>query len=45
MQDCFSFLVTCGYAIMPSYLPIVEKRLDTEYDEKHVIWQRLRRGR
>lgn len=45
MDDCFNFVATCGNAVMPSYLPIVEKHLHDEYEEKHVIWQQLRRGR
>ena len=45
MEDCFSFLATCGNAVLPSYCPIVEKHLKDEYTDHHVTWQQLRRGR
>lgn len=32
-------------AWLPSWLPIVERRRDLEYDEKQKQWQLLRRGR
>ena len=45
IDECFSFIATCAYAILPSYTPIIDEHKDDEYDEHHVNWQRLRRGR
>ncbi len=36
---------SCGYAFMDAYLPIVSKRKDVDYNESHVHWQQIRRGR
>ncbi len=35
----------CAAAFVPSYLPIVERRRATPYDERHREWQATRRGR
>jgi coproporphyrinogen III oxidase len=35
----------CGDAFVPAYLPIVEKRKDIAYTDKHKHWQEIRRGR
>lgn len=35
----------CGEAFISSYIPIVEKRKDTRFSEKHKHWQEIRRGR
>ncbi|HMJ47565.1 MAG TPA: oxygen-dependent coproporphyrinogen oxidase [Ferruginibacter sp.] len=35
----------CGSAFLTAYLPIVEKRKDTPYDESNLHWQEIRRGR
>jgi len=35
----------CGHAFLPAYLPIVEKRKDTNYTPEHKYWQEIRRGR
>ena len=34
-----------GNSFLPSYLPIVEKRKNLEYNEEQRYWQELRRGR
>lgn len=40
-----SFGKTCGEAFIPAYIPIVEKRKNSSYNEKHKHWQEIRRGR
>lgn len=32
-------------SVVDSYLPIIAKRKDSEYDENNKAWQQLRRGR
>ena len=44
-EELFAFAQSCGYAFLPAYLPIVEKRKDTEYGEKERNFQLYRRGR
>lgn len=39
------FAKTCGAAFIEAYVPIVEKRKTTEYNEQHKHWQEIRRGR
>lgn len=41
----FSFAQACGNAFIDAYIPIVEKRKDTVYNEQHKFWQEIRRGR
>jgi coproporphyrinogen III oxidase len=40
-----NFGKACGNAFIPAYLPIVEKRKDIPYTDKHKHWQEIRRGR
>lgn len=40
-----NFGKACGETFLPAYLPIVKKRKDTAYNEKHKRWQEIRRGR
>ncbi|CAM8912118.1 unnamed protein product [Rhodiola kirilowii] len=40
-----SFATECANSVVPAYLPIIEKRKDTPFTEKHKAWQQLRRGR
>jgi coproporphyrinogen III oxidase len=35
----------CGDSFIEAYLPIVEKRKQTPFEEKHKHWQEIRRGR
>jgi coproporphyrinogen III oxidase len=35
----------CGYAFIDAYIPIVEKRKQTGYNDAHKHWQEIRRGR
>jgi coproporphyrinogen III oxidase len=44
-QDIFSFIRTLGNAFLPSYLPILERRMNMPSDELMRRWQLLRRGR
>ncbi|MGB3405253.1 MAG: oxygen-dependent coproporphyrinogen oxidase [Microcoleaceae cyanobacterium] len=44
-ETLFSFVQSCGEAFLPAYLPIVERRRATEYNEHHRNFQLYRRGR
>jgi len=44
-DDLFSFVRDCAEAIEPSYLPIVERRREMDYQQRHLQWKRIRRGR
>lgn len=44
-DDCFSFIKNVGQAFIPAYAPILNRRKDSQYQEKHRQWQLLRRGR
>lgn len=44
-EDLFKFAIDCGDAFLPSYVPIVEKRRNTEYGEHQRNFQLYRRGR
>ncbi len=44
-EELFGFVQECGYSLLPAYLPIVEKRKDTEYGERERNFQLYRRGR
>lgn len=44
-EDTFAFIRdSCG-VFLQSYLPIVERRVDTPYDDALREWQKIRRGR
>lgn len=40
-----NFGKACGDAFMDAYIPIVEKRKNTVFNEGHKHWQEIRRGR
>jgi len=40
-----NFAKACGDAFIEAYIPIVEKRKQTEYNEQQKHWQEIRRGR
>ncbi len=40
-----AFVQDCGRSFLPAYLPIVERRRHTPYEERHRAWQEIRRGR
>lgn len=44
-EDSFAFMQSVGNHYLPAYLPIVEKRKDTEYGEHERDFQLYRRGR
>jgi len=44
-EKCFAFLRSIGDLYLSVYLPIVERRKDTEYGEREREWQLYRRGR
>ena len=44
-ENLFSFVQDCCKAFIPSYLPILEKRMSMAYNEQERDWQLLRRGR
>lgn len=44
-EEIFSFVKSCGDCFLPSYLPILEKRAKTPFNEQQRRWQLLRRGR
>ena len=45
IQFWFSFGKTCGEGFADAYLPIVEKRKQLSYTDRHKYWQEIRRGR
>ena len=45
MQDRFNFVSEIGTSFLDSYLPIVQKRKDTDYTKQQKDWQEIRRGR
>lgn len=44
-EDLFSFAQSCGHAFLPAYVPIVERRHQTEYGDRERQFQLYRRGR
>jgi coproporphyrinogen III oxidase len=44
-EDLFQFAIGCGNAFLPAYVPIIERRQDTEYSEHERNFQLYRRGR
>ncbi len=44
-EDLFKFVVDCGRAFLPAYVPIAEKRRDLEYGDRQRNFQLYRRGR
>lgn len=44
-EDLFAFVQSCGDAFLPAYLPIIEKRRNTEYGDRERDFQLYRRGR
>ncbi len=44
-ERLFAFVQALGAAIMPAYLPIVERRREEPWGERERRWQLLRRGR
>src|SRR5690606_40498078 len=44
-ERCFAFMRAIGDAYLEAYLPIVERRRDTPWDERQKAFQEYRRGR
>lgn len=44
-EKLFAFAQDCGNAFLPAYVPIIERRRDTEYGEPQRNFQLYRRGR
>ena len=44
-EELFGFWKACGEAFLPSFVPIVERRKDADFEPAHKDWQQLRRGR
>lgn len=44
-EDLFQFVVSCGQAFLPAYVPIIERRRQHEYGERERNFQLYRRGR
>ena len=44
-EELFAFVQSCGNSFLPAYVPIVERRQDTEYGERERTFQLYRRGR
>jgi coproporphyrinogen III oxidase len=44
-DEVFAFVKECGEAFLPAYVPIVERRCQTEYGDREREFQLYRRGR
>ena len=44
-EEIFNFVKSCGNSFLSSYLPILENRAKTPFNEQQRRWQLLRRGR
>lgn len=44
-EDLFQFVVSGLESFLPSYLPILKKRMNMEYTPQQKEWQQVRRGR
>ena len=44
-DDLLAFVTDAAHAIVPAYLPLVERRIDTPFTDAHRDWQQVRRGR
>ena len=45
MKNRYDFVTQVGDSFLESYVPIVEKRKNSEYHQEHKDWQEIRRGR
>lgn len=45
IQDWYNFVTDVGNSFLEAYVPIVDKRKDTEFNEEQRNWQEIRRGR
>ncbi|KAG8832715.1 Coproporphyrinogen-III oxidase [Serendipita sp. 405] len=44
-EEIFTLMKSCGEAFLPSYLPILKRRMDMPFTEQQRRWQLIRRGR
>jgi coproporphyrinogen III oxidase len=44
-EALLAFVTHCAQAFVPAYLPLVTRRKDMPYNDRHKQWQQLRRGR
>ena len=44
-EDIFAFVTECGKTFLPAYVPIAQKRQNTEYGDRERNFQLYRRGR
>nr|XP_033798901.1 oxygen-dependent coproporphyrinogen-III oxidase, mitochondrial isoform X1 [Geotrypetes seraphini] len=44
-EEAFQFVQSCTQAIVPCYLPIIEKHRNDPFTPEEKLWQQLRRGR
>ena len=44
-EKSFAFIQAIGNAYVDAYIPIVKKRMNTEFNEQHKAFQKYRRGR
>ncbi|CAG8587996.1 10650_t:CDS:2, partial [Paraglomus occultum] len=44
-EKLFDFIKDCGNSFLPSYVPLVKKRMNVKFTENEKRWQQLRRGR
>ncbi|GLV31850.1 Coproporphyrinogen oxidase [Carabus blaptoides fortunei] len=44
-EEAFQFVTSCADAVIPSYIPLVQKHKNDTYTEVEREWQLLRRGR
>lgn len=45
MENWYDFVTEVGNSFLEAYVPIVERRKDTEYTDENRTWQEIRRGR
>ncbi|NJN90771.1 MAG: oxygen-dependent coproporphyrinogen oxidase [Leptolyngbyaceae cyanobacterium SL_5_14] len=45
LEELLAFVTDCTKALVPAYIPLVEKRKDMPFTEHHKQWQRVVRGR
>uniref|UniRef100_A0A0A9BF97 Oxygen-dependent coproporphyrinogen-III oxidase, chloroplastic n=1 Tax=Arundo donax TaxID=35708 RepID=A0A0A9BF97_ARUDO len=44
-ETLLHFATECADSVLPAYIPIIERRKETPFNEEHKAWQQLRRGR
>ncbi|CAG8495084.1 4848_t:CDS:2 [Diversispora eburnea] len=44
-EEIFAFVKQCGLSFLPSYTPLIKRRMNAKFTENEKMWQQLRRGR